>query len=451
MEGEVRKIGGLNFAHCNGGTYAVAYNSTSDIDIHSVLNFDGSWEANPYYIGSVKVVPNGSDNNLPAYIRNLLEKNNLGPGILARKSGLQYGQGPFLYNLKFENNAIIKEWSQDADIQKWLDSWDYKTFVRNALQEFNYSQGIYVKYFSGRGQRYGKQWITKLECETSNECRLQWPESGNRLEDVQNIIVWDFENMRIKEPAKIYPVFDKNNPAASAVAMRYHSYRSFGRNFYAMPSFIGSIPWIKRANDIPEIIAYLTENMIAAAYQVHEPAQYWDTRMDMLRTTYPEYDDKQLGIELDKLRDELTKTIGNVLSGKKNVGKFLESIDFVDDNGTLCAWKIEPIEMNIDKYIEAQSKISVLADSSTTSGFGLNPALSNIIIQGKGDAGSQILYAWKLFYAADTQIAEDIVFESIHAALKINFPDKNFSMGLYTPVAAKESDLSASARTTSQV
>jgi len=93
----------------------------------------------------------------------------------------------------------------------------------------------------------------------------------------------------------------------------------------------------------------------------------------------------------------------------------------------------------------------VLADSSTTSGFGLNPALSNIIIQGKGDAGSQILYAWKLFYAADTQIAEDIVFESIHAALKINFPDKNFSMGLYTPVAAKESDLSASARTTSQV
>jgi len=449
MDKEVKKIGGLSFVNAKGGTYAVAFNGQDDQMMHSIVNMQGSWEMFPYQVGGVRVVPHGSDNNLPANIRNLLEKNNLGPGILARKTGLQYGKGPFLYKLKFENNEIVREWVEDAEIQSWLDSWNYKEFVRNALQEFNYMQGVYVKYFSGKAQRLDKKWISKLECENTNACRLEWPENGNTLDDVKNIIVWDFENCRNLVPAMRYPIFNADKPASTSI--KYHSYRSFARNFYSLPSFIGSIPWIKRANDIPEIIQYLTENMIAAAYHVHEPAEYWDDMLSKLQQKFPEYDELKLAVELDKLRDELTKTIANVLSGKKNTGKFFESIDFVDVNGVKCEWKIEPIEMNIDKFIEAQTNISVLADSSTTSGFGLNPALSNIIIQGKGDAGSQILYAWKLFYAADTQIAEDIVFESIHAALKINFPTKKLSMGLYEPVAAKESDLSASARTGAKV
>lgn len=449
MSKEVKKIGGYSFVNASGGTYAVAFNGQDDQIMHSILNFEGSWELNPYQVGGVRVVPHGADNNLPANIRNLLEKNNLGPGILARKTGLEYGKGPFLYKLKFENNEIIREWVQDIEVEKWLNSWNYKEFVRNALQEFNYMQGVYVKYTSGRSGRLGKPWISKLECENSNECRLEWPQVGNRLEDVTNVIVWDFENALNHVPAKRYPVFDKENP--KAISMRYHNYRSFGRNFYSLPSFIGSIPWIRRANDIPEIIQYLTENMIAAAYHIHEPAEYWDDKESKLRELYPEYDDIKIAAKLDELRDELTKTIANVLAGKKNSGKFFESIDFVDENGTKNEWKIEAIEMNIDKFILAQKEISVLADSSTTSGFGLNPALSNIIIDGKGDSGSQILYAWKLFYAADTQIAEDIVFESIHAAMKINFPDKNLAIGLYQPVAAKESDLSANARTKANV
>ena len=445
----VKRIGGLNFASAKSGTYAVAYSGQDDQIMHSVLNCQGSWESYPFQVGGVRVVPHGADNNLPANIRNLLEKNNLGPGILARKTGLQYGKGPFLYRLKFENNEIVREWVQDAEVQAWLDTWDYKGFVRNALQEFNYMQGVYVKYYSGKAQRLKKQWIAKLECENTNECRLEWPENGTRLKDVSSIIVWDFENNTNRIPALRYPIYPVMNPYG--MSMRYHNYQTFGRNFYSLPVFIGSIPWIRRANDIPEIIQYLTENMIAAAYQVHEPAKYWEEKEYMVREKYPEYDNNQIAAEVDKLRDELTKTIANVLSGKTNTGKFFESIDFVDDNGNPCNWKIEPIEMNVDKFIEAQSKISVLADSSTTSGFGLNPALSNIIIQGKGDAGSQILYAWKLFYAADVQIAEDIVFEAIHAAFKINFPTKNLSMGLYEPVAAKESDLSASARPAAKV
>ena len=91
--------------------------------------------------------------------------------------------------------------------------------------------------------------------------------------------------------------------------------------------------------------------------------------------------------------------------------------------------------MNIDKYIEAQAKISRIADSSTTSGFGLSPALANIIIDGKSDSGSQMLYALKIFYGADTQIAEK----------------KGIFLGLYRKVINKEDNVTAADRPTNQV
>ena len=139
------------------------------------------------------------------------------------------------------------------------------------------------------------------------------------------------------------------------------------------------------------------------------------------------------------------------MAGRKNVGKFFTCIDFVDPDGNKMEWKIEPIEMNVDKYIEAQTKISRIADSSTTSGFGLNPALANIIIDGKGDSGSQMLYALKIFYGADTQIPEEIALEAINDAIRINFPNKKgVFMGIYRKVINKEDNVTAAKRATNQ-
>ena len=139
------------------------------------------------------------------------------------------------------------------------------------------------------------------------------------------------------------------------------------------------------------------------------------------------------------------------MAGKKNVGKFFTCVDFMDDQGHAQSWKIEPIEMNIDKYIDAQAKISRIADSSTTSGFGLSPALSNIIIDGKSDSGSQMLYALKIFYASDTQIPEEIALEAINDAIRINFPNKkDIFLGIYRKAINKEDNVAASKRLTNQ-
>lgn len=437
-----KKIGGLRFVETKSGTYAMSMGQ----EMEQLFSLSGGYiESDPVTLGGIRVVPWGIDNNLPAYIRDLLDKNNLAPGILERETGLTYGQGPELYRKTSKEGEIIREYVLDNDIQAWLDSWDYHQFVRDAITEYKYMRGFFAKYISGRGIRLGKPWISRLEVSPCHETRLEWVES-RRLNDVRNLVVGDFENYR--NNLKRYPRFDKLSPTRNEVALDYHNFRSFARNFYSFPSFFGTIPWIRRSNDIPDIIEYLTNNMIAAAYHVHQPEAYWEKKKEMIMDSNPEWDENRVYKRLGELQDEMSATIANVLAGKRNAGKFLTTIDVTDEQGQPQQWKIEPINMNLKDYIDSQVKISQTADSATTSGIGLHPSLSNIIIGGQLNSGSQMLYALKLYLASDTNITEEIIFEPINIALKINFPNKNLKMGFYHKVVLKEENVNPEDRVT---
>ena len=450
---ETRKIGDFHFVPTEVGTYAVRMEGGLNDTFERFLSFDPtSWDMDPVTVAGVRVVPWGADNNLPKNIRRILEKNNLAPGILDRKLGLIYGQGPMLYTLDVQENERVQNWIQDEEIQDWLDSWDYRGFIRHMLMEYNHLKGCFVKYHSGKAVRLGKPWIHSLECVPSADCRLVWPKNDSRnIDDIEDIMVGDFD--AYTNPSyKLYPVFDKWHPARHEVAMKYHSMRSFGRNFYSISSFYGSVPWMADANALPEIIAYLNNNMIAAAYIVHVPQGYWQEKRNVIVDKHPDFTEAQITCMLDDVKETLARQIAEVMAGKNNAGKFFMCVDFIDLDGHEQSWKIEPIEMNIDKYIDALAKISRIADSSTTSGLGLNPALANIIIDGKGDSGSQMLYALKLFYGADTQIPEDIALEAINDAIRINFPQKKgVFIGLYRKVINKEDNVTAGERATNQV
>lgn len=446
-----KKIGHFNFVDTVAGQYAINMNWSPSMS--QFFNGDSqNWDGDPTNVAGVRVVPWGPDNNMPNAIRNLLEKNNLGPGILDRKTGLLYGQGPLLYRLNIVDNERVQEWLVDDEIQEWLDSWDYRKYIRDVLVEYTHMNGQFTKYYMGKGVRIGRPWVNRLECLHSGECRLVWPENDSRrLEDVTEYLTGDFDSYRSRSFLK-YPAFDKWHPSKFETAIKYHCMRSFGRNMYAISCFYGSVPWLENANNLPEIIRHLNENMIAAAYVVHSPQEYWTQCEQRLREMHPEWDDARVYKEIERLRDEVTKTIANVMAGQKNAGKFFSCVDFLDEFGHVQSWKIEPIEMNIDKYIEAQAKISRIADSSTTSGFGLSPALANIIIDGKSDSGSQMLYALKIFYGADTQIPEEIALEAINDAIRINFPNKKgIFLGIYRKVINKEDNVSAPDRSTNQV
>jgi hypothetical protein len=448
----IDRVGRFSMVDTAVGTYAVAMSGRTDEQWMSTFFNMGrrSWDKDPQSVGGVNVVPWGPDDQMPRMVRDLLEKNNIGPGILARKLGLIYGQGVQLYRTQVTGNEVQREWVQDTEVQAWLNTWNYQQYVREALTEYLHMGGHFTKYQCGKAVRIGRAWIHSLSCLPSADCRLVWPDLKQTptLDDVREVLVGDMERWR---QLQLFPVFDKWHPTRSEAAVGYHSLRSFGRNLYAISSFHGSIPWMQDANDIAEIVRALNDNIIAAAYIVHEPQAYWQEKRMAIEMDHPEWTDAQVAKKLDELRDQITRQIADVMAGKQNAGKFFTCVDFVDDQGNQQEWKIEPIELNLDKYIQAQKDISRMADSATTSAMGLSPALSNIIIDGKSDSGSQMLYALKIFYGADTTIPEQVVLEALNDALHINFPGKSdLQLGFYHKTIQKEDNVSAGDRMTNQ-
>lgn len=449
----VDRAGRFSMVDTGVGTYAVALSSSGRQDLLSSWIDLGSrkWDANPQSIGGVQVVPWGMDGRMPVMVRDLLEKNNIGPGILARKVGLIYGQGLGMYRWNIDQNERQQVWTEDREVTQWLSEWDSGRYVREALTEYVHMQGHFTRYRMTKAVRNGKARVHSLECLPSSDCLLVWPDTNRtpRLQDIRQVLYGDLEQLRQLE---LLPMFDKWNPTRHEVAVGYHTLRSFGRNLYSIPSFHGSIPWMQDANDIAEIVRALNENVIAAAYIVHEPEFYWREKKMAMEADHPEWSDQRISTEMDKLRDKVTQQIADVMAGKRNAGKFFTCVDFTDDQGHPQQWKIEPIELNLDKYIQAQKDISRMADSATTSSMGLSPALSNIIIDGKSDSGSQMLYALKIFYGADTRIAEEVVLEALNDAMHINFPRKqDLWLGFYHKTIQKEDNVSAGDRMTNNM
>ena len=449
----VDRAGKFSMVDTGVGTYAVALGSRfGEQSLSSFFDLDGrSWDKDPQTVGGVSIVPWGPDDQMPRMVRDLLEKNNIGPGILARKVGLIYGQGVHMYRNQVQDNEVQQQWEEDTEVRQWLESWDSKRYVRDCLEEYVHMGGHFTRYQCAKSVRIGKPWIHSLECLPSADCRMVWPDTNRtpHLDDIRQVLYGDMERWR---QLQLLPVFDRWHPTDHEVAVGYHSLRSFGRNLYAISSFHGSIPWMQDANDIAEIVRALNDNVIAAAYIVHEPQEYWRQKQQAIEADHPEWTDQQVAKEIDRLRDKITRQIADVMAGTQNAGKFFTCVDFADDLGHTQEWKIEPIELNLDKYIAAQKDIAKMADSATTSAMGLSPALANIIIDGKSDSGSQMLYALKIFYGADTRIAEQIVLEALNDALHINFPQKrDLWLGFYHKTIQKEDNVSAGDRMTNNV
>lgn len=433
-----------------GSVYLASINRQGDT-WHQTTLFDirNDWERDPAFVMGKKIVPYGANNDLPSVIRKMMDENSLAPGIIERQIGLLYGNGPALFRYVYgEGGKIRREYVRNEDIERWLQSWDVRRYIEMAMVEYKHTKGIFVRRYRNRGARIGQRaFIARLQVVPATDARLEWPDTpDNRLEDVRIIYTGDFENNCLRTGITSYPVYLQNDPFRYPVAMSYHNSVSFGRNFYPVPAFFGAFKWINRSSEIPEILDYLTENGITAAYHIHSPAGYWEDKEEKLRERYADKPDSYIQHKLQEIKDELFQSISNALAGKKNVGKFIETVDFYDDNQNLCEWKIEPIKQEIKEFIEAQIKVSEKADSATTSSMGLHPSLTNLIVGGKLASGSELLYALKAHMLSDVNIPEEIVFEALNQAIAVNFPDTDLRIGFYRDILQAEENVPSSER-----
>jgi len=436
------------------GVFSYYTGASSDYDQWDNIVLSDSnvqWEADADIVAGKKIVPYGSNNNLPAVVRDLMEANNLAPGILEREMGLLHGQGPQLYLELVEDGEIVRKWTYDEEIWNWLKSWDHRRFIDMATVEYKYLKGVFVKRFIRRKARIGKRQEFVLEVCPGTDARLAWVET-RRLEDVPYIYTGDFENNCAKTGIRTWPVWDRYFPFGVGASMSYHNSYSFAHNFYSIPGFWGTRKWIARSSDVPDILKYLSENGLILTHHIHSPSGYWNEKREKLETKFPSKTETQIEALLEEVKTETFRKISSVLAGKKNVGKFIETVDFYDEEvGQLMTWKIEPIEQKVKDFIEAQLKISEAADQATTSGIGLHPALSNMMMSGKSASGSEMLYALKLYLASDTTIPETVIMEPINQCIAAMWPEKKARLGFYHKIVLKEENVSPGDRTSTNV
>ena len=114
----------------------------------------------------------------------------------------------------------------------------------------------------------------------------------------------------------------------------------------------------------------------------------------------------------------------------------------------ILKWEILPLDMKVKDFTEAQIKIAERADSAITSAAGLHPSLANILVAGKLASGSEMLYAYKLFIATETQIFQSKALKMMNLWKKLRFPNIPGQFGFYHDIVKREEDITASERTT---
>jgi hypothetical protein len=430
------------------GCFVIAPMATVDTNWVDILNSaagSASWEANPVVVADKEVIPYGSNNKFPSDIRTIMDANNLAPGILERELGLLWGVGPKLYTEKFTDGKLTRVYLNDAEIEKWLKTWDWEDYVYKATVEYKYLKAHYTKFHANKGSEIGRTFkIAKLSCIPSSDARLGWVNT-RKFEDIKYIHIGDFDN-NCQNGMVTLPVFNRFKPAANPLSAYYYSSYSFARVFYTMPSYYGSLAWIQRSSDVPLVLKNLLTNGMAPSYMIKVPSEYWADKQQRLEEQCKEKGIQYTTAMFEDMKNKVFENVKSVLSGKANVGKMIETVEFMDDHGTRCSWTIEAIDHKIKDYIDAQLKISEKADGATTSGIGLHPALSNIIVEGKLASGSEMLYAFKLYLASDTSIPERVIMQGINQAIEINFPNKNVKMGFYHDIVLKEEDTTPNER-----
>ena len=417
------------------GTYTFEIMSTEKVAFNSVMPFYNTVRRLiPMKIGNFEFIPLGEFNKLPDELALLLKENHIEPGLLKKEQGLFWGQGPELYQVKFEDKdgkkVRIKEYDNVPNIQAWLDTWDYEEYLLKASNEFNHMQGHFTQYIRNRGPRIGKSaMINKLEHISCIRARLGWHKP---LQAIDNILVGDFEMPWINGLTQ-FPVFDKKDPFAYPIAMNYSNMTAYATDGdYAKPSFQGSIPLIKLSNSTINLILNFNINSAVIKFHIESPAIFWENKKEKLmlkcQADSIEYNDAML----DKYKDEYMAIIASSLSGVDKVGKFVHTESIFDpESNTYVHFTITAIDQKIQDYFDAQIATSKHASLQLSASAGIHPALTGLSGDGNLPSGSEQLYAFKFFLQTGTDIPEMIICRDINNAIQANFPGTPYRMGFY--------------------
>ena len=401
-------------------------------------------------VGQYQVIPEGINNNIPTYLRDLLDDNHLGGSVLDKMIGLILAQGIGQYQDVINNNAIERTWVEDKQISDWLRLWDHKTYIINSLEDLVKGASIYSKLLRNVGGRTGgggTSKINELQHVCAPDCRREWPDNNGVI---NRIFVGDWTDTSIAKD--FYPVWTPQMTTLRPVMMAYRNLYRFGRGQMqpVLPNYWGVRNWIGRSTDVPDILNNLSENTLGVKWHIISPSSYWDAVEQKLKEKVEGEGKLWKQDYLEDYKESFLQSLASVLAGKKNVGKFIHTqskrMELDMGKSELDKWEFNALDMKMDAFIKSQIEISKRADVAIASGMGLSPSLSNIVADGRQASGSETLYSYKLFRTSSVYKIEYNVFGIINDVINFNFPNKNIKLGFYSESVMAEQNVTPSAR-----
>lgn len=408
-----------------------------------------------YHIDGWRILPYGDNNNLPTVIKNVVQNNSKVPGIMKKKNGMTWGKGPKLYIEEFdEKNQLVRKWQDDKEVQDWLDTWDYETYLYKCNTDVTHIEGAFTKFYRSKGGRFGDAKIAKLEHVSSEKARLACRfESLNVIPSHVIMNDWNLTHLDHLTKFKIYPLFDFLNPFKDPNNFYYSNIYSFCTDYYTVPDIYGSLEWIRRSTAVPLILKALSKNSINAKYHITSPQSFWDKVEKQLETSCTDKDQDYKPSMLIEYRTKFLRKISNVLSGEIQSGKYWHTVKTLNHDGTNLieeGWEIKPIDQNIKEFVETQIKIGETADQFASASVGVHTSIGGTGTAGRSDSGSEQLYALQNYMQTGVDIPEMIIMKPMNYALRANFPKKKLKMGFYRMPAQREEDKSEKDRLKNQ-
>jgi hypothetical protein len=391
-------------------------------------------------VNGVPIIPYGIDNDLPGHVCRLLEKFYAGEGIMGKKAGLQWGEGPRLYrDAVDQSNIFYRAWTVDADVMADLRSTDYLTQMHRCLIDLCHLEGFWVKFTRARGSRLGPGRLARVEHVPAGKVRFVWP-GDDKLPDKAMVADWP-----TADPATshVYPLLDRRDPLRYPVAMAYYNIYSYAHDHYSVPRFVGAFDWLELAGTLAPLLAAYNENASAISKHIESPQSYWDRAEERIKDICRQRNIAYRAEMLEEFKDEAMEKFASSMSGRGNAGKFLHTSQFWNpEANNFEGWKITAIDNKIKEYIEAMVAICKKSEAAATSGFGLDPSLSNLILDTKLGSGREKLYALKVYNATETSVPDMVLCKPFQTFIDTNHPGTDLRIGLYRTVVEAEKNVS---------
>lgn len=439
----IRRIGNFGFVDNGAGEiYSFSMNAKGSGWSPSTYMLRGSTLSFGYRyinVNGTPIIPYGPGNDMPGKVRGLLENFYAGEGIMGKKAGLQWGEGPRLYRDAVDDrNIFYRAWTVDDEISADLKATDYLTQMHRCLIDLVHLEGFWVKFTRTRGARIGSGRIAAVEHVPAGKVRFVYP-GENKLPVQAMVADWPAAS---PDTSHIYPLFDPRDPLKYPVSLAYYNIYSYNHDHYSVPRFIGAFDWLELAGTLAPLLAAYNENAAAISKHIKSPQSYWDRAEERIKDVCRAKNIPYKAEMLEDFKDEAMEKFAASMSGKANAGKFLHTSDYWNPEANAFeGWEIVTIDNKVKDYIEAQVAICKKSEAAATSGFGLDPSLSNLILDTKLGSGSEKLYALKVYNATETAVPDMILCKPFQQFIDINHPGTDIKIGLYRTVVSAEQNV----------